>query len=70
MLQSATISSENPQEARLQAAWRDYLLARERAVALRVLALETGDTSDEARAISAEQRLSQALNTVNALTGE
>ena len=70
ILQSATISSENPQAARLQAAWRDYLLARERAVALRVLSLETGDTSDEARAISAEERLGQALNTLNALTNE
>ena len=36
-----------PEPARLQAAWRDYLLAREHAVALRVLALETGDVSDD-----------------------
>jgi rhomboid protease GluP len=70
ILQSATISADDPQTARLQAAWRDYLLARERAVALRVLALQTGDASDEANAVSADKRLSQALNTVNALLQE
>ena len=67
ILQSAVDFGEDPSAAQLQSAWRDYLLARERAVALRVLALQTGDVSDEARAISADQRLGQALNAVNAL---
>jgi len=70
ILQSPVISADDPKAARLQAAWRDYLLARERAVALRVLALQTGDVSDEARAISADQRLGEALNAANALMSE
>jgi rhomboid protease GluP len=67
ILRSATISAEDPGSAQLQRAWREYLRAREQAVALRVLALETGDESDAARAISADERLGQALNAVNAL---
>jgi rhomboid protease GluP len=70
ILRSATISPEDAQTAKLQAAWRAYLLARDQAVALRVLALQTGDLSDEARAVSADQRLGQALNAVNALMQE
>ena len=35
-----------------------------------LLALETGDESDAARAISADERLGQALNAVNTLTGQ
>jgi hypothetical protein len=64
------ISADDAQAAREQAAWREYLRAREQAVALRVLALETGDASDDARAISADQRLGQALNAVIALNSE
>jgi rhomboid protease GluP len=70
ILQSPVISADDPQAAREQAAWREYLRAREQAVALRVLALETGDASDDARAISADQRLGQALNAVIALNSE
>ena len=70
ILQSPVISPKDPQAARLQAAWRDYLLARERALALRVLALQTGDESDESRAVAADQRLGQTLNTLNALMRE
>ena len=70
LLRSAAISGEDPSSAQLQRAWREYLRAREQAVALRVLALETGDVSDEARAISADQRLGQALNAVIALNSE
>ena len=43
MLQSATISQEDSRSARIAEVMRDYLRAREEAVALRVLALETGD---------------------------
>jgi hypothetical protein len=70
ILQSATISAEDPSSAQQQRVWREYLRAREHAVALRVLALDTGDESDAARAISADERLGQALNAVNALMSE
>jgi hypothetical protein len=70
ILQSATISAEDASAAQLQRAWREYLRARDHAVALRVLALETGDESDAARAISADEHLGQALNAVNTLTGQ
>ena len=43
MLRSATIPEEDPQRCAMQTALRDYLRAREQAVALRALALETGD---------------------------
>ena len=70
ILQSATIPDEDSHSAKLQKAWREYLRAREEAVALRVLALETDDMSDAMRAISADERMSQALNTVSALMSE
>ena len=66
ILRSATISGVDPRTAQSQRVWREYLRAREQAVALRVLALETGDESDADRAISADERLGQALNAVNA----
>ena len=56
--------------AQYQAAIRDYLRAREKAVALRALALETGDPSDEARAMSADKELGKTLNQVNVLARE
>jgi rhomboid protease GluP len=67
LLQSATIPDEDARSARLQAAWRNYLIARDEAVALRVLALETASLSDEARALSADRRQAEALNEINAL---
>jgi rhomboid protease GluP len=70
ILQSATIPVEDTTTARLQAAWRDYVTAREEAVALRVLALQTGSPSDEARAESADARMADALNRVNELMRE
>jgi hypothetical protein len=70
LLQSATISQEDPRAAQLQTAWRNYLRTREKALALRVLALETGDPSDAERALSADSRQNEALNALNALMQE
>jgi len=70
ILQSATIPDEDSHSAKLQKAWREYLRAREEAVALRILALETDEMSDAMRAISADERMSQALNTVSVLMSE
>jgi rhomboid protease GluP len=53
-----------------QVAIRDYLRARERAIALHALALETADPSDEARAISAEKELGKTLEAFNVLMRE
>jgi rhomboid protease GluP len=70
LLQSATISQEDPRAAQLQTAWRNYLRTREKALALRILALETGDPSDAERALSADSRQNEALNALNALMQE
>ncbi len=70
ILQSAAIPQSDSHSARLQVAMRKYLRAREEAVALRALSLDTADLSDEARAISADKRLGQALNEVNVLLRE
>lgn len=70
ILQSATIPEEDARSARLQVAWRDYVVARDEFVALRALALETASPSDEARAASADTRLAETLNTINVLTRE
>ena len=70
ILQSPTIPEEDAHSARLQMAWRNYVRAREEAVALWVLALETGDLSDQERAISADARMSQTLNVINVLMRE
>jgi rhomboid protease GluP len=70
LLQSANLPQDGSHEARFQAAIRDYLRAREKAVALRALALETGDPSDEARAISADKELGRTLTQANLLSRE
>ena len=56
--------------ARMQAAIRDYLRARESSIELRALAFESGELTDEARAIQAEQQLGKTLNLVNVLGRE
>jgi rhomboid protease GluP len=70
LLQGPDIPESESSSARLQAAMRDYLRAREKAVASRALALETGDPSDEARALSADQKLGITLNQINILMRE
>ena len=50
LLQATTLPQDGSRSARRQEAIRDYLRARESAVELRALALETGDLADEARA--------------------
>jgi rhomboid protease GluP len=70
LLQGPRVQQEDSVLARRQAAMRDYLRARERAVALRALALETGDPSDEARAVSADEELGRTLNQINVLMRE
>ncbi|HLA71067.1 MAG TPA: hypothetical protein VK624_06120, partial [Steroidobacteraceae bacterium] len=70
ILQSTTISEQDSPSARLQAAMRNYVRARETAVALQVLALETADLSDQARATSADQRLAEAMEEINVLMRE
>jgi membrane associated rhomboid family serine protease len=70
ILQSTTISEQDSPSARLQAAMRNYVRAREAAVALQVLALETADPSDQARATSADKRLAETLEEINVLMRE
>lgn len=70
LLQSTTLPQDGSRSARMQAAVRDYLRARERAIELRAVSLETGDLTDEARAIEAEKQLGKTLNLVNALANE
>jgi rhomboid protease GluP len=69
LLQGPSLPNDTS-SARFQDAMRDYLRAREKAVALRALALETGDGSDEARAISADKDLGKTLDAINALSRE
>lgn len=70
LLQGPTLPQDNSESAQLQIAMRNYLRAREKAVALRALALETGDPSDEGRAISADKELGKTLNEINVLMRE
>jgi len=70
ILRSATISEEGSRSARLQTAWRNYLRAREEAIALQALALETAERSDEERALSADRRLAETMNEINVLMRE
>jgi rhomboid protease GluP len=70
LLQAATLPQDGSRSARMQAAMRDYVRAREESLALRVLSLETADLSDEARAISADHRLDQSLNVIDVLARE
>ncbi|MEO8018271.1 MAG: rhomboid family intramembrane serine protease [Pseudomonadota bacterium] len=70
LLQSATLTQDGSRPARVQAAMREYLKAREESLALRVLALETGDLSDEGRALSADRRLGITLNQLDTLMRE
>jgi hypothetical protein len=70
LLEADTLHPDDTPPARLQAALRQYLRARERAISLRALSFETGDDSDEARALSAETELGKSLNAVNVLLNE
>ena len=70
LLQAPTLPQDDSRSARLQVVIRAYLRAREKAVALRALALETGDLNDEARAISADKELGKTLNQINVLMRE
>jgi rhomboid protease GluP len=70
LLQGPSLPQDDSVPARLQQPMRDYLRAREKAVALRALALETGDPSDEERALSAERELDKTLNQINVLMRE
>jgi hypothetical protein len=70
LLEADTLHPDDTPPARLQAALRQYLRARERAISLRALSFETGDDPDEARALSAETELGKSLNAVNVLLNE
>ena len=66
LLQATTLPPDTD-SWRLQQAIRDYLRARDSAIELRAIALESGDLNDEARAVQADQQLGKTLNTINAL---
>lgn len=70
LLESTTLPQDGSHSARLQAAMRAYARTREKAVTLRVLALETADLNDEARAVSADRELGERLNDINVLMRE
>ncbi|HEV7606328.1 MAG TPA: rhomboid family intramembrane serine protease [Steroidobacteraceae bacterium] len=70
LLQSATLPQDDSRPARVQAAMRDYLRAREQFLALKILSLESADVSDEARAVNADRRLGMALNQLDVLQRE
>jgi rhomboid protease GluP len=70
LLQSQSLPQDGSRAARMQVAMRDYLRAREEFLALRVLSLESGDLSDEARALSADHRVEQTLNVLDAIARE
>jgi rhomboid protease GluP len=70
LLESASLPDDGSHFARLQTAMRNYLRARDEAIALRVLALETGDASDESQAVAADARLGATLNEINTLMRE
>ena len=70
LLQSDTLPQDGSRSARTQAAMRDYLRAREEAVALRILALETAELSDEERAVAADRNLGKTLAQLDALKRE
>ena len=70
LLQAPTLPQDDSRSARMQAAMRDYVRAREEFLALRVLSLETADLSDEARALSADHRLDKTLNVIDVLARE
>lgn len=70
LLDSRTLPQDGSHSSRLQAAIRDYLRAREQAVELRALALESGDLNDESRAVSADRQLGKTLNQINVLMRE
>jgi rhomboid protease GluP len=70
LLESKTLADDGSHFARLQSAMRAYLRARDKALALRILALESGDPSDESQAVSADARLGATLNEINALMRE
>jgi rhomboid protease GluP len=70
LLQGNTLPKDDSKPARMQAAIRDYLRARESAVELRALAYESGEATDEARALQAEKQLGKTLNAVNWLSNQ
>jgi hypothetical protein len=70
LLQGNTLPQDDSKPARLQAALRDYLRARDSAVELRALALESGEITDEARAVQAEKQLGKTLNALNWLSNQ
>jgi hypothetical protein len=70
LLRAPDVSQEGSHSARMQAAVREYLRAREQGIATRALAFETGDAADEALARAADVRLGKTLDAVNALANE
>jgi rhomboid protease GluP len=70
LLRAPDVPQEGSHSARMQKAVREYVRARQRAIALRALAYETGDAADEAQALAADVRSSQALDQVNVLARE
>jgi rhomboid protease GluP len=67
LLQSNTLEQDGSPPALRQAAIRDYLRARERGVELQALALETGDSADQALALAADARVGETLKRLNEL---
>jgi rhomboid protease GluP len=70
LLRAPDVPQEGSHSARMQAAVREYLRAREQAIATRALAFETGDAADETQARAADVRLGKTLDDVNALARE
>jgi len=67
LLQSNTLEQDGSRAAQRQTAIRDYLRARERALELQALALDTGDPADHKLAVAADARVGEALKRLNEL---
>jgi len=67
LLQSNTLEQDGSRAARRQEAIRDYLRARERLLQLQALALDTGDSADQALAVAADARVGETLKRLNEL---
>ena len=67
LLQSNTLEQDGSRAARRQAAIRDYLRARERALELQSMALDTGDPDDQKLAVAADARVGETLKRLNEL---
>ena len=67
LLQSNTLEQDGSRAARRQAVIRDYLRARERALELQAMALDSGDPADQQLALTADARVSETVKRFNEL---